>query len=102
MNRPHGDGGSTVVDWPPPRRPRRGRLALLAVAGVLLLGTGTAISYYVEALWFDSLGYAAVFWKTLNLQGAIFTAVAAVTFLTLYGAYLALKPPQLAALAGGA
>ena len=35
-----------------------------------MLGGGTALSYYVEALWFESLGYADVFWKTLNLQAA--------------------------------
>ena len=92
-----------TIDWPPPRRPRRrGRLLVLAVLAVLVFGTGTALSYYVEALWFDSLGYSAVFWKTLNLQGAIFTGVAAITFLVLYGSYLALKPPDLAELASGA
>src|SRR5205807_7077719 len=92
-----------TIDWPPHRRSRRrGLILLLVVAGVLLLGGGTALSYYVDALWFDSLGYAAVFWKTLNVQAAIFTAFTAVTFFVLYGAYLALKPAQLAELAGGA
>ena len=58
-----------TIDWPPPRRPRRrGGLFLLALAGVLLLAGGTALSYYVDALWFDSLGFGDVFWKTLNLQ----------------------------------
>ena len=61
-----------VVDWRPPRRPprRRGRLFLLAVLAALILGAGTTLSYYVEALWYDSLGYAAVFWTTLNTPGA--------------------------------
>ena len=43
---------------------------LLAVLAVLVLGGGTALSYYVDALWFDSLGFADVFWKTLQLQAA--------------------------------
>src|SRR5437667_9759998 len=92
-----------TIDWPPPRRAkRRGGLVLIAIVAAVLFGGGTALSYYVDALWFDSLGYAAVFWKTLNVQAVVFAAFAAVTFFVLYGAYLALKPPQLAELAGGA
>jgi uncharacterized protein len=92
-----------TIDWPPQRRPRRrGRLVLFAIAAAILLGGGTALSYYVDALWFDSLGYGAVFWKTLNLQAIAFTTFFALTFLALYGAYLALKPARLADLAGGA
>ena len=66
-----------------------------------MLGGGTALSYYVEALWFDSLGYSAVFWKTLNVQAATFVAFALVTFAVLYGAFLALKPARLGEIAGG-
>jgi uncharacterized membrane protein (UPF0182 family) len=86
-----------VVDWRPPRRPvrQRGRLVLLAVLAVLFLGAGTAISYYVEALWFDSLGYGSVFWTSLNWQAVVFGVFAAITFAVLYGAFRALKPPRL-------
>ena len=63
-----------TIDWPPARpRRRRGRLLLLVILAAIVLGGGTALSYYVEALWFESLGYFDVFWKTLNLQAAIFT-----------------------------
>src|SRR5262245_4186518 len=91
-----------TIDWPPPRRPARGRgrLFLLVVAGVLLLSGGTALSYYVDALWFESLGVADVFWKTLNLQAAIFSGFALVTFAVLYGSFVALKPARLGELAG--
>ena len=93
----------SIVDWPPPRRPRRrGRLFLLAALGVLLLAGGTALSYYVDALWFASLGFAEVFWKTLNLQAAIFALFAGLTFAALYGSFLAFKPDRLNDITGGA
>jgi hypothetical protein len=86
-----------TVDWPasrPPRR-RRGRLLLLAAIALVLFGGGTALSYYVDALWFESLGFADVFWKTLSLQSTVFTAFTVATFVLLYAAYVALKPDQL-------
>ena len=87
-----------VVDWPPPRRPQRrnrGPLLIVAVLLAIMFGGGTALSYYVESLWFDSLGYVDVFWKTLNVQAAVFLIFGASTFLLLYGSFLALKPPRL-------
>ena len=92
-----------VVDWPPPRRPprqNRGVLLLVAVLAAIMFGGGTALSYYVESLWFDSLGYVDVFWTRLNMQAAIFSGFVAVTFLVLYGAYVAFKPPRLGELTG--
>jgi uncharacterized membrane protein (UPF0182 family) len=91
------------IDWPPPRRPRRRRRGLpivLGVLAVLVLGGGTVLSYYVDALWFESLGVADVFWTTLRLQGQTFTFFFVTTFLILYGSYLALKPATLGELAG--
>ena len=85
-----------TIDWPPPRRPRRrrGLPILLGVLAVLVLGGGTVLSYYVDALWFESLGVADVFWTTLRLQGQTFTFFFVATFLILYGSFLALKPAQ--------
>src|ERR1700675_33897 len=94
---------SRVVDWPPPRRPQRrnrGVLVLLAGLAAIMFGGGTALSYYVESLWFDSLGYIAVFWTRVNVQAAVFSSFAVATFLVLYGAYVALKPPRLGELTG--
>jgi uncharacterized protein len=74
------------------RPPRRRRfLLVLAVIAIFIFGSRTAISYYVDALWFGSLGYGEVFWKTLSLQWAVFAAFCAATFFILYGWFLALK-----------
>src|ERR1700676_5173732 len=91
-----------TIDWPLRRRQprRRGLLLLGVVLAAVLFGGGTALSDYVEALCSQSLGYMAVFWKTLNLQAAIFAIFAAATFLTLYGSYWAFKPARLGELAG--
>ena len=90
-----------TIDWPQTRPPqqRRRRLVLIFVLlfGIFLAGR-TALSYYVDALWFGSLGYGDVFWKTLSLRGAVFAAFAAATFVILYGSFLALKRASFAGL----
>jgi uncharacterized membrane protein (UPF0182 family) len=82
------------------RRRRNARLALLAVLAVVLLGGSTAASYYVDALWFESLGLASVFWTRLELRAATFGAFALLTFLCVYGVFRSLKPDRLGALMG--
>jgi uncharacterized membrane protein (UPF0182 family) len=93
------------IDWPPTRaaRPRRRRLLVLflAVLSVLFFGGRAVLSNYVDLLWFRSLDYGEVFWKTLSLQWGVFTAFAAATFLILYGAFVALKRAHLADLPSG-
>jgi uncharacterized membrane protein (UPF0182 family) len=83
------------IDWPkriqPPRRNNRKFLLLLAVVAILFFGSRTAVSYWVDLLWFGSLGYGSVFLRTLGMQWAIFAAFAAVTFLSLLGAFFLLK-----------
>ena len=93
------------IDWPPPHqaRPRRRRrfLIILAVLVGIFFAVRTALSYYVDVLWFESLGYSDVFWKTTGLQWGIFAAFTAATFLILYGPFLALKRAHLPDLPSG-
>src|ERR1700733_11799568 len=95
------NGGLRAIGHePPPGRRRRG-IIVLAVAAAVFLGGGTVVSYYVDALWFDSLGYAAVFWTRLNLQAVIFASFAVLSFAAVYGVFLALKPARFDQLIGG-
>ncbi|MGA2218920.1 MAG: UPF0182 family protein, partial [Terracidiphilus sp.] len=49
------------------------------------------MSFWVDLLWFRSLGFEGVFWTARVLQWGIFAAFAVVTFLILYGTFSALK-----------
>jgi uncharacterized protein len=93
------------IDWPRPgtsSRSRRGRfLVLAAVLLAILFGGRTALSYGVDALWYRSLGYAGVFWKTLGMQWSIFAIFAVATFVILYGAFYALRRMHFADLPSG-
>src|SRR5271167_244205 len=92
--------GSDIAIRMRPRRRGIARLALLAVVGVVLIGGSTAASYYVDALWFASLGYESVFWTRLSLQATTFGTFTFLTFLVVFGVFRALKPDRLDALMG--
>jgi uncharacterized membrane protein (UPF0182 family) len=74
------------------RKTSANRLLILLGAAVLLvlMGSSTALSYYVDALWFESLGFSTVFWTGLELEWVTFAAGFAATFVLLYGWFLAL------------
>jgi len=97
---PSNGGVRRIGSSPPPRRRRIG-VIIVAIAAVVFLGGGTLVSYYVDALWFDSLGYAGVFWTRIDLQAAIFALCALLTFVAIYGAFVALKPARFDQLVGG-
>jgi uncharacterized membrane protein (UPF0182 family) len=74
-----------------PQQPRRRVfLIIFAVLAVIFFSSRTVLSYYVDALWFGSLGYAEVFRKTITLQWLVFAVFFAGTFLLVYGWFLAL------------
>jgi hypothetical protein len=99
MSRDTNNGPKLIVDDSRFRR-RSLLMPMTVVLVVALIGCWTTLSYYVDALWFESLGYASVFWTRLDLQAAIFGTFALITFLALYGAFLALKPARLGELIG--
>jgi uncharacterized protein len=76
----------------PIRQPRRHRLliVILSIIAAVIMGSRTALAYYVNALWFSSLGYGDVFRQMLGLEWSVFAVFFALTFLLLYGCYMAL------------
>ena len=93
-------GPADIVIGERPRRRKRVLLLCIALLAVVVLGVGTLLTYYVDALWYQSLGYISVFWTRVDFQAAIFGAFALTTFLVLYGAFRLLKPAKLDALIG--
>ncbi|MGC1618762.1 MAG: UPF0182 family protein [Candidatus Acidiferrum sp.] len=87
------DRNSSTIRVPPyPTRRFRGLLiVVLAVIAVAVFGGQTVLSYFVDDLWFGSLGFREVFTKMLSLQWTVFAVFAVATFLILYGMILALK-----------
>jgi hypothetical protein len=63
----------------------------LAIIAALLLAVRTSLSYWVDLLWFRSLGYGDVFWTTLRLQCGSFAIFSVATFLILFLALSALR-----------
>jgi len=83
-----------TIDWPAHGKTQRPRLAVylfLAVVILIFVGSRTAISYWVDLLWFRSLGFAPVFWKSFGLEWGTFAVFAALTFVILFGAFLVLR-----------
>lgn len=86
---------SESIDWPKrsslPRPRNYGLLLLISLLAVVLLGGRTALSYWVDLLWFQSLGYGTVFLRTLIFQWGFFVAFAGATFVILFGTFGLLK-----------
>jgi uncharacterized membrane protein (UPF0182 family) len=87
----------TSIDWPLKHPPRRRRRLFLIVAAIafIVFGARTWLSYFVDLLWFRSLGYGSVFSKTLAIEWSLFALFALATFLILYGSFSALKRTHL-------
>ena len=82
-----------TIDWPSHTNVRpQGRKFIVPaiIIAVVLFGTSTYISYWVDMLWFQTLGYSSVFWTSLRLEWSIFGIFTVATFALLYGAFLAL------------
>ena len=82
------DDDDEIIDVEPDRPRRRRRCWLLIVAalvGLFFIGS-RALSIYVSALWFGSLGYSAVYWYIFKLKLGLFLVFFFLTALLLRGA----------------
>jgi uncharacterized membrane protein (UPF0182 family) len=90
----HGGKLPDFIDSPLHRSSTWGRRGIFFLAA-LLLGVFVCgrigLSYWVDLLWFESLGYGEVFWKSIGLQIADFVFFTGTTFLILYGAFSAIR-----------
>jgi uncharacterized protein len=82
---------SEIIDWQQPPRRRRLLFLILAVFAAVAFCSRTALSYYVDFLWFGSLGYGEVFRKSISLQWVVFAVFAAATFFFVYGWFFTLR-----------
>lgn len=89
-----------TIDWPPPSRRFRRLLPFVVLLGIVLLSAGRALAFYVDTLWFGSLGYGAVFLRMIGLEWGLFAAFAVLAFALLYGAFRALRAAHAADLPG--
>lgn len=80
-----------IIDVHERRSGPRWFVLLLGLAVLLiLLGSGTALSWYIDSLWFGSLGYSSIFWTAWRLGWGTFAIAFAATFVVLYGWFLLL------------
>jgi uncharacterized membrane protein (UPF0182 family) len=75
----------------PPIKPRRAYLWIVLAVLIVLFSARTAISYYVDSLWFSSLDYSQVFWRTLDFKWIAFLIPFVLTFLILFAWFSTLR-----------
>jgi uncharacterized membrane protein (UPF0182 family) len=66
-----------------PRRRRRWRIWLLVAIAVVFLFSSRLVSIYISALWFESLGFSAVYWYIFKLKLGLFVGFGILTALLL-------------------
>ena len=74
-------------------RPARSFLLRVGILVILLIAAVQSISFYVESLWFASLGFEPVYWYRLQAQSIVFITFAAGTALILWLLFRLVMPP---------
>ena len=83
------DADGEIIDVGParPRRRRRWRWWILVAFVVLFFLVSRALSIYLSALWFGSLGYASVYWYMFKLKIELFLIFFILTVLIVRGGF---------------
>jgi uncharacterized protein len=82
----------SVIDVRRSKGRRHLRLIFAGLIAALVLGGGALVSWYVDALWFGSLGYSTVFWTMLGVKAALFAGFFLATVMLLQLAFWLLRP----------
>ena len=83
-----------TIEWPPrttAQPHRRTLLVLLILVAAVVLGASSAISWWVNLLWFSSLGYRQVYWTTFGWKWGTFAVFTVATFVVLFGSFHLLR-----------
>jgi uncharacterized membrane protein (UPF0182 family) len=82
------DPRGEIIDVGPskPRRKRWRWFILLAILALLFIAS-RALSIYISALWFGSLGYSSVYWYMFRLKVELFAGFFVLTVLILRGGF---------------
>ena len=73
------DSDDQIIEVMPIRSRKRWRRWLILGIVLVALSLFSFVSLYVEALWFDSLGFASVYWYTLRIKITLFIVFAVLT-----------------------
>src|SRR6266700_1439388 len=74
-------------------RPARSFLLRVGILVILLIAAFQSISFYVESLWFGSLGFEPVYWYRLQAQATVFFAFTIATATILWLLFRVVMPP---------
>src|SRR5262249_9053958 len=77
----------------PDFRSTRSLVLRLAILIFLVIAALQSISFYVESLWYDSLGFESVYWYRLRAQSLVFLATGAITTIALWVIFRLVTPP---------
>jgi uncharacterized membrane protein (UPF0182 family) len=77
----------------PDLRSARSFLLRLGIVVIILIAALQSISFYVESLWYGSLGFASVYWYRLRTQSLLFLTVTIVTAFVLWVIFRLVTPP---------
>jgi uncharacterized membrane protein (UPF0182 family) len=88
----YSDLDDDIINVPPRKPSRRGRLRWIVPASFLvLIVLWKAMDVYVDALWYGSLGFDSRFWYVLELGWGLFAIFTLLTFGILRGGFYALE-----------
>jgi uncharacterized membrane protein (UPF0182 family) len=74
-------------------RPARSILISVGIVVILLIAAFQSISFYVESLWFGSLGFEPVYWYRLQAQTVVFFTFTLSSAVILWSLFRLVMPP---------